>query len=148
MEPETMIRSENKITVYLSFFNTSTPVRVSSFREVARHSRYSRRSQVTESTSHSDDTSSRRRSNQLVFFCLPYSGLPEPCASHSGLAQPYASEHARLWLHWPRHPFIGHQLPYMVKQRSTSQKYNHPLASSNSALFKRSGKVPKFYSGE
>ncbi len=42
----------------------------------------------------------------------------------------YASEHARLWLHWPQHPFMCHQLPYMVKQRSSSQKYNHPLASS------------------
>ncbi len=40
---------------------------------------------------------------------------------NSGLPEPYASEHARLWLHWPRHPFMGHQLPYMVKQRSTSQ---------------------------
>ncbi len=49
---------------------------------------------------------------------------------HSGLPKPYASEHARLWLHWPQHPFMCHQLPYMVKQWSTSQKYNHPLASS------------------
>ncbi len=49
---------------------------------------------------------------------------------HSGLAEPYAIEHAKLWLHWPQHPFICQQLPYMVKQRSTSQKYNDTLASS------------------
>ncbi len=40
---------------------------------------------------------------------------------HSGLPEPYPSEHARLWLPWPHHPFMCHQLPYMVKQGSTSQ---------------------------
>ncbi len=34
------------------------------------------------------------------------------CITHSGLPGPYASEHARLWLHWPQHPFIGHHFPY------------------------------------
>ncbi len=55
---------------------------------------------------------------------------------HSGLPEPYAGEHTRFWLHWPQHPFMYHQFPYIVKQRSTSQKYNHPLASSYSALCK------------
>ncbi len=49
---------------------------------------------------------------------------------HSGLVEQCASEHARLWLHWLQHSFMCHHLPYMVKQCSTSQKYNHPLASS------------------
>ncbi len=56
---------------------------------------------------------------------------------HSGLQEPYASEHIRLWLHWPQHPYIrsSRVLPYMVKQRkrSTSQKYNHPLASAGNS---------------
>ncbi len=53
-----------------------------------------------------------------------------PHKEHSGLPEPYASERARLWLHWPQHPFMCHLLPHMVKQLRTSQKYNHPLASS------------------
>ncbi len=44
---------------------------------------------------------------------------------HSGLPEPYASEHARLWLHWPQHPFMCHQLPYMVKKRSTSNTWRY-----------------------
>ncbi len=39
--------------------------------------------------------------------------------------------------------YLSHHLPYMVKQRSSPQKYNHPLASSNIAHYvNRSEKCP------
>ncbi len=55
---------------------------------------------------------------------------------HSGLPEPYACECARKALASlaAQHPFMCHQLFYIVKQRSskaTSQMYNHPLASSS-----------------
>ncbi len=42
----------------------------------------------------------------------------------------------------PQHPFMCHHLPYMVKQRSTSQKYSHPLAPVH--CVKRSEKYLNF----
>ena len=32
--------------------------------------------------------------------------------THFGFPEPYASEHARLWLRWPQHPFTGRSAVY------------------------------------
>ncbi len=42
----------------------------------------------------------------------------------------HANKHARLWLLSPLDPFLCHHLRYLVRQRTTSQTYNHRLASS------------------
>ena len=87
----------------------------------------------------------------FVHLILAYQSLAsEHAESHaSEHAESLASEQARLWLHSPLDPFMCHQLPYMTRQRSTSQTYNHPLISSVfNALCKTHSRVPEFLPSE
>ncbi len=66
-------------------------------------------------------------------------------ASHSGLPQPYERARQALASHSPLDHFSIASLPYtcyIVRQRSTSQTYNHHLAPSN-ALCKTLWEMPE-----
>ena len=57
----------------------------------------------------------------IYYFILAYQGHMRASTQDSDLIAGLIGRNTRL---------SGHHILYMVKQRSTSQKYNHPLASS------------------